>query len=86
MLQNEIDKLKLEIQQLEKKQEDCVHEFNNPIYTPEREWIPGSYDTNTRGHEITHPKWTKTCKHCGKIFTTKEELPDFWKDFVTIEF
>ena len=69
---------------LKAEQNSCIHEWNKPIYDPEITREPYGHEMVTQGsdvwwrpigyHDIEHKRWSRTCRKCGKVEYTKEEV------------
>ena len=69
---------------LKAEQSNCRHEWNEIKYDPEIKSEPYGHKTIGHGsdiwlepegyHDVKHDRWSRTCKKCGKIEYTKEQV------------
>jgi hypothetical protein len=69
---------------LRREQCNCNHVWSEPIYDPEIKRVPSDYEMITQGSdvwympssykEVRDPRWSRTCKNCGKVEYTKESV------------
>lgn len=69
---------------LRKEQSSCVHDWDEPKYDPEFKSVPDGYDMVVQGSDVWYrpekykkveePRWSRTCKKCGKVEYTKETV------------
>ena len=83
MLNDRIRELQAEIELEKKKMDKCSHDWYDVEYDPEKTskgcgghyegcgsdpyWVFDGYET------INTPRWSRTCKICGKIEYTKQQ-------------
>lgn len=68
---------------LRKEQDNCAHKWNEPVYDPEIKYEPSDFELEFQGsdcwhrstgfHNVEYPRWSRTCKKCGKVEYTKEQ-------------
>jgi hypothetical protein len=94
----ERDELKRQLESLDNQivneQKNCSHDFPPAKYDPEIERVPSGYKMEGHGSDVypvatgymdkDKPRWSRTCKKCGKTeytYTQKptEYKPDFGK-------
>jgi hypothetical protein len=76
--QDEIERRKREIANLEAEQQRCAHNWDETVYDPRK---TGGYQT-TDHHgwrpsefwvpEVMHPRWRRRCKMCGLVQHTEK--------------
>lgn len=69
---------------LRTEQNNCKHEWGEVKYDPEIKREPYGYRTVFQGsdhwgepegyHDVEHKRWSRTCKKCGKVEYTKEQV------------
>ena len=69
---------------LRKEQDNCAHEWNEPVYDPEIKSEPSGFESVRQGsdswyrptsfHNVEYPRWSRTCKKCGKVEYTKDQV------------
>lgn len=68
---------------LKKEQSSCSHEWTEPKYDPEIEKVPKYVDRFIGSDYIPEligftekkiDRWSRTCKKCGKVEYTKEQV------------
>jgi hypothetical protein len=69
---------------LRKEQNDCHHEWGETKYDPEIKSEPADFELvhqgsdcwsrPTRYRDVEYPRWSRTCKKCGKVEYTKEQV------------
>ena len=74
-----------ELKELLNEQKNCNHEWNEVKFDPEIVKEPASYEYEGTGvdkwpvvtswKEVKIPRWSRTCKKCGKTEYTKEQVP-----------
>lgn len=69
---------------LRREQSNCNHEWGEVKYDPEIKREPYGYRIVTQGsdvwgepkgyRDVEHKRWSRTCKKCGKVEYTKEQV------------
>lgn len=69
---------------LRTEQSNCNHEWEEVKYDPEIKKEPYGCEMVTQGsdvwwrpegyHNVEHKRWSRTCKKCGKVEYTKEQV------------
>lgn len=69
---------------LRKEQNNCHHEWGEVKYDPEIKREPADFELEFQGsdcwgrptgfHDVEYPRWSRTCKKCGKVEFTKEQV------------
>lgn len=69
---------------LRTEQRNCNHEWGEVKYDPEIKKEPYGCEMVTQGsdvwwrpkgyHNVEHKRWSRTCKKCGKVEYTKEQI------------
>lgn len=72
-----------ELEDMRREQSSCTHEWDEVKYDPEYESIPCDFETHRQGVDFWMrptrftkkeiPRWSRTCKICGKVKYTKEQ-------------
>ncbi|OQA45822.1 MAG: hypothetical protein BWY47_01932 [Bacteroidetes bacterium ADurb.Bin302] len=75
--------------QIESAQRNCTHTFPEAKYDPETEKVPYGIKYEGHGSDVWPvasgytdkevPRWSRTCKLCGKTEYTKEQAPTAFK-------
>lgn len=70
--------------ELKREQNNCEHDWAEPIYDPDVKYEPSDYDLEFQGSDcwprptgfrnVEYPRWSRTCKKCGKVEYTKEQV------------
>lgn len=73
-----------ELKELHREQANCKHDWAEAKFDPEIEKHP-QYETRWQGvdcfpvvvgyKEVSVGRWSRTCKKCGKVEYTKEQVP-----------
>ena len=73
-----------ELEDMRKEQSTCVHDWGEVKYDPEIKREPYGCRTVAQGsdiwvepegyHNVKHERWSRTCKKCGKVEYTKEQV------------
>lgn len=77
-------KYEKELEDMYREQSACTHEWDEVRYDPEIKQEPASYEYEGAGvdkypvvtswKEVKIPRWSRTCKKCGKVEYTKEQV------------
>lgn len=81
--QQELKRLRQEMERVERQMKDCPHDFADPVSDPEIRKEPISemrmqgvdvfYETVGYSDKII-PRWSRKCKKCGKVeYSYKQE-------------
>lgn len=83
--QSRIEELQSEIQRLQLEQANCGHQWNEAQWDPESHLEASGYRLVGHGsdpypeatgyHRVDKPRWSRTCKTCGKIQYTYTQEP-----------
>ena len=92
--QQEIGRLKRQIELLENEIKNCIHNFKDPIYDPEEITVQDDnlgYEIHGSdmwprysSHKEKKPRWSRECKTCGKkeyTYTQKPIVQNLEPDF-----
>lgn len=73
-----------ELSALHREQSQCQHEWDETKYDPEIKKEPYGCRIEHQGvdmwpvpegyHDVSYPRWSRTCKKCGKVEYTKEQV------------
>ena len=66
------------------EQANCNHEWGEVVYDPEIKSEPIDFELKFQGsdcyheptgyHDVEYKRWSRTCKKCGKVEYTKEQV------------
>jgi len=84
-MNQKIKDLQAQINAEQEKMNRCEHKFGNAFYNPEIKREPYGYSLDGHGsdiwyvpagyHDVSHPRWTRVCKNCGKEEHTYSQKP-----------